>query len=189
MPSEADKRKRVLEPRIDPQSKQMDVGGLMIQPTSTLTALLYGFAHHPNNKAKEFYFWRICDELWNREELPEPMMVRHPWAEKMIRAALKDKYLAIGGSASSGKSHTMAAWGIVQWLSQPRDTLVLMTSTTLREARKRIWGSVMSLLSVIEGAPIKIRDSIGNAAYVDENGTLIERALSLIHISVPTRPY
>lgn len=181
MPTEAEKRKRVLEPRIDPASKKMDVGGLMIQPTSTLTALLYGFAHHPNNKAKEFYFWRICDELWNREELPEPMMVRHPWAEKMIRAALKDKYLAIGGSASSGKSHTMAAWGIIQWLSQPRDTLVLMTSTTLREARKRIWGSVMSLLSVIDGAPIKIRDSIGNAAYVDENGTLIERAgLSLI---------
>ena len=181
MPSEADKRKRVLEPRIDPQSKKMDVGGLMIQPTSLLTALLYGFAHHPNDKAKEFYFWRVCDELWNRDELPEKMMVRHPWAEKMIRAAIKHKYLAVGGSASSGKSHTMAAWGIVQWLSQPRDTLVLMTSTTLREARKRIWGSVMSLLSVIDGAPIKIRDSIGNAAYVDENGTLIERAgLSLI---------
>ena len=181
MPSEADKRKRVLEPRIDPQSKKMDVGGMMIQPTSLLTALLYGFAHHPNDKAKEFYFWRVCDELWNREELPEHMMVRHPWAEQMIRSAIKHKYLAVGGSASSGKSHTMAAWGIVQWLSQPRDTLVLMTSTTLREARKRIWGSVMSLLSVIDGAPIKIRDSIGNAAYVDENGTLIERAgLSLI---------
>ena len=88
MPSEAQKRKRVLEPRIDPHSKKMDVGGLEIQPTSQLTALLYGFAHHPNNKAKEFYFWRICDELWNHEDLPEPMMVRHPWAEKMIRAAL-----------------------------------------------------------------------------------------------------
>ena len=181
MPPSADKRKRVLEPRIDPQSKKMDVGGLLIRPTSLLTALLYGFAHHPNGKAKEFYFWRICDELWNHDDLPEPMMVRHPWAEQMIRAAIKNKYLAIGGSASSGKSHTMAAWGIVQWLSQPRDTLVLMTSTTLREARKRIWGSVMSLLSVIDGAPIKIRDSIGNAAYIDENDTLIERAgLSLI---------
>jgi hypothetical protein len=56
-----------------------------------------------------------------------------------------------------------------------------MTSTTLREARKRIWGSVMSLLSVIDGAPIKIRDSIGNASYVDEKGILIERAgISLI---------
>jgi len=181
MSKRVSKSKQVLEPRVNPTTKKMDVGGLSIKTTSLITALLYGFAHHPKVIAREYYFWRICDELWNREDLPEPMMVRHPWAEQMIRAALKDKYLAIGGSASSGKSHTMAAWGIIQWLCQPRDTLVLMTSTTLREARKRVWGSVMSLLSVIEGAPIKIRDSIGNAAYVDENGTLIERAgLSLI---------
>ena len=181
MPPNPNKRKRVLEPRIDPKTKKMDIGGLLIPPTSLLTALLYGFAQHPKVIAKEYYFWRICDELWNHEDLPEPMMIRHPWAEQMIRAALNNKYLSIGGSASSGKSHTMAAWGIVNWLSQPRDTLVLMTSTTLREARKRIWGSVISLLSVIEGAPIKIRDSIGNAAYVDEKENLIERAgLSLI---------
>ena len=181
MPPDPNKRKRVLEPRIDDQTKKLDVGGLLIPPTSLVTALLYGFAHHPKIIAKEYYFWRLCDELWNHEDLPEPMMVRHPWAELMVRSALKNKYLSIGGSASSGKSHTMAAWGIINWLSQPRDTLVLMTSTTLREARKRIWGSVMSLLSVIDGAPIKIRDSIGNAAYVDEKETLIERAgLSLI---------
>lgn len=176
------KRKRILEPRIDPVTKMMDVGGLSIPPTSLITALLFGFANHPKKVAKEFYFWRICDELWNRPDLPEQMMIRHPWAERMIHEAIHHKYLAIGGSASSGKSHTMAAWGIVNWLSQPRDTLVMMTSTTLREARKRIWGSVISLLSVIEDiAPIKIRDSIGNAAYVDENGILFERAgLSLI---------
>ena len=173
--------KAILEPRIDPKTKKMDVGGLLIPPTSVLTGLLYGFAHHDSVRAKEFYFWRVCDELWNNADLPEKLMIKHPWAVQMIRAALNNKYLSIGGSASSGKSHTMAAWGIVNWLSQPKDTLVLMTSTTLREARKRIWGSVMSLLTVIEGAPIKIRDSIGNAAYIDENGTLIERAgISLI---------
>ena len=173
--------KTILEPRIDPKTKKMDVGGLLIPPTSLLTGLLYGFANHDAPRAKEFYFWRVCDELWNNADLPEKLMVKHPWAEKMIRAAIKNKYLSIGGSASSGKSHTMAAWGIVNWLSQPQDTLVLMTSTTLREARKRIWGSVMTLLTVIEGAPIKIRDSIGNASYVNESGTLIERAgLSLV---------
>ena len=108
-------------------------------------------------------------------------MVRHPWAEEMISAVIRNKYVAIGGAANSGKSHTMAAWGILNWLSAPRDTLILLTSTTLREARKRIWGSVISLLMVIEGAPIRIRDSIGNASYVTEAGTLIERAgLSLI---------
>jgi len=173
--------KQILDPRIDPKTKRMDVGGLLIPPTSLITALLYGFANHEHLRAKEYYFWRICDELWNHDDLPEKLMVRHPWAEQMIWAAINNKYLAIGGSASSGKSHTMAAWGIANWLSKPKDTLVLMTSTTLREARKRIWGSVMSLLSVIDDAPIKIRDSIGNASYVNEKGTLIERAgLSLI---------
>tara|TARA_R110000764_G_scaffold51693_4_gene112964 strand:- start:42 stop:1829 length:1788 start_codon:yes stop_codon:yes gene_type:complete len=173
--------KQLLEPKINPKTKRMDVGGFEIPPTSLLTALLYGFAKHEEPVSREYYFWRVCDELWNNSELPEPLMVKHPWAEVMIRSAIENKYLAIGGSASSGKSHTMAAWGIVNWLSQPQDTLVLMTSTTLREARKRIWGSVMSLLTVIDDAPLKIRDSIGNAAYVNEKGILIERAgLSLI---------
>lgn len=181
MQDDPTKRKQVLEPRVNPVTQMMDVGGLSVPPTSLITALLYGFAHHPKLAAREYYFWRLCDELWNHEELPEPMMIRHPWAEQMIRKVLRHKYVSIGGSASSGKSHTMAAYAILQWLSQPADTLVLMTSTTLREARKRIWGSVMSLLSVIDGAPIRIRDSIGNAAYINERGTLIERAgLSLI---------
>ena len=171
----------VYEPRIDPKTKKMDVGGLLIPPTNTITGLLYGFANHDSNKAKEYYFWRLCDELWNHSDLPEPMMVKHPWAVDMIKAVIRNKYVAIGGAANSGKSHTMAAWGILNWLAQPRDTLVLLTSTTLREARKRIWGSVISLLMVIEGAPIRIRDSIGNAAYVTETGNLVERAgLSLI---------
>jgi len=175
------KKLHIFEPRIDTTSKKMDVGGMLIPPTNTLTALLYGFANHDANRAREYYFWRLCDELWNHDDLPEPLMVRHPWAEEMIRAVIRNKYVSIGGAANSGKSHTMAAWGILNWLSAPRDTLILLTSTTLREARKRIWGSVIGLLMVIEGAPIRIRDSIGNASYVTESGTLIERAgLSLI---------
>jgi hypothetical protein len=170
-----------LEPYLDSKEQKIIIGGLKIPPTNTLTALLYGFAHHSNIQAREYYFWRICDVLWNNDDLPEKLMVRHPWANIMIKAALKNKYLAIGGAASSGKSHTMAAYAIVSWLAAPRDTLVLLTSTTLREARKRIWGSVISLLNVIDGAPFRIRDSIGNVAYINEKGTLIEKAgLSLI---------
>lgn len=171
----------VLEPRIDPASNKMDVGGFLIPVTNTLTALLWGFANHPSNKAKEFYFWRVADLLWNRDDLPEHMFLKHPWAEQIIKECIENKYLAIGGAASSGKSHTLAGYGIITWLARPRDTLVLMTSTTLREARKRIWGSVISLLSVIDGAPINIRDSIGSANYIDENGQTFDRAgLSLI---------
>lgn len=170
-----------LEPRLDTDTKMMDVGGLQIPNTSTLTALLWGFGNHPSSRAREYYFWRIADELWNHEGLPEKMFIKHPWAEQIIHECLNNKYLAVGGSASSGKSHTLAGYGIISWLAKPRDTLVLMTSTTLREARKRIWGSVISLLSVIEGAPVNIRDSTGSANYIDDKGQTFDRAgLSLI---------
>lgn len=169
-----------LEPKPDP-SGGVDVGGLLIPETATLTALLWGFANHPNLRAKEYYFWRIADELWNHSELPEPMFIRHEWSEFIIWECLNNRYLAVGGAASSGKSHCLAGYGIIQWLSRPRDTMVLITSTSLREARKRIWGSVIALLSVIDGAPINIRDSIGSANYVDESGITFDRAgLSLI---------
>ena len=53
----------VYEPRIDPTTKKMDVGGILISPTNTLTALLYGLSHHDSHKAKEYYFWTLCDIL------------------------------------------------------------------------------------------------------------------------------
>jgi hypothetical protein len=171
----------VLEPRLDPANKTMDVGGYILPVTSILTALLWGFGNHPSARAKEYYFWRCADLLWNHDDLPEKMFERNPWAEQIIHECINNRYLAIGGAASSSKSHTLAGYGIVSWMAKPRDTLVLMTSTTLREARKRIWGSTISLLSVIEGAPINIRDSIGSANYVDEKGQTFDRAgLSLI---------
>lgn len=180
-PIEQQVRQSVLEPRIDPDSKLMDVGGYLIGVTSTLTAMLWGFANHDAPRAREYYFWRCADLLWNRDDLPEHLFIRHPWADKIIWECITNKYLAVGGAASSGKSHTLAGYGIITWLARPRDTLVLMTSTTLREARKRVWGSVISLLSVIDGAPINIRDSLGSANYVDENGRTFDRAgLSLI---------
>jgi len=176
------KPKDLFYPKMCPDdSGLMDVGGLKIPPTSLLTAMLYGFAHHKDWKAQEFYFWEVCGLIWNRDDLPEPMMQPNPWSRRMIRNAIQNKYLAIGGSASSSKSHTMAAFAIVCWLSQPADTLVLVTSTTLREARKRIWGSIITLMSVIDGAPCRIRDSIGSIAYVNADGTLIDKAgISLI---------
>lgn len=148
--------------------------------TSELTALLVGFKNHDEPRAREYYFWRIAEILWDQPGR-ECLLDCHPWAELIIAKACRNKYLAIGGAASSGKSHIMAAWGIVQWMCAPDETLVLMTSTTLREARKRIWGSVISLLSVVEGLPLKIRDSIGSANYIDQQGRIFDRmGLSLI---------
>ena len=158
-----------------------DVAGINVPPCNELSALLCGFAEHTVPAAREHLFWCIADILWNGPERQQPLFAKHPWAEQMIHAASREKYLAIGGAASSGKSYTMAGWAIVNWLAAPDRTLVLVTSTTLREARKRIWGAVITLLTSVPGLPIKIRDSIGSANYIDPNGVIYDRAgLSLI---------
>ena len=60
----------------------------------------------------------------------------------MISEASKHNFLSVSGCASSSKTDTFAVWAIVNWLADPLNTKVLCTSTTLRESRKRIWGSV-----------------------------------------------
>jgi hypothetical protein len=156
------------------------VGGTTVGPCNELTACLYGFRHYKTSIAREVCFWRCSEILWDQPN-GDNLVEYQPWSEKIIQKACANKYLAIGGAASSGKSHIMAAFGILQWMCAPEETLVLMTSTTLREARKRIWGSVIKLLSVIDGVPLKIRDSIGSANFVDEGGRVFDTlGLSLI---------
>lgn len=170
-----------INPTYEPRVREdglMKVGSLVMEPVPDITALLYGFAHSKSLKAKEYYFWRVSDTFWNYEGMTgAPQMVRNPWSEYMVRNVLKYGYLAIGGAASSAKSHTMAAFAIICWASEPADTQVLITSTSITASRKRIWGSVVKLLSPIEEfLPCKIRDSLGTAPYVDANGTVYDQA-------------
>lgn len=51
----------------------------------------------------------------------------------------------VSGCASSGKSMLGAVYGLVNWMSDPINTMVLMTSTSLKESGKRIWGHAQRL--------------------------------------------
>jgi hypothetical protein len=156
--------------------------GLWFPAGSTaLTIELYCFRNgrtvEQGGLGKAEHFWRVCDILWNRPDLPAPLMVRHEDAERMIEHACRERYLSVAGCSSSGKSHVFAAWGLVNWLAAPADTQVVMTSTSLQMARKRIWGSVIALWTALgDLAPGKLRDSIGQINYVNENGQVIDKA-------------
>lgn len=109
---------------------------------------------------KADFFWVIVGILWG-ERAPKHF-VRHPWAEKMADEACKEKYLAVSGCGSSGKTDFFAVWALVNWLAAPLDTKILVTSTSLKESRKRIWGSVREYyLHASVALPGKLLDSIG----------------------------
>lgn len=147
------------------------------QQLSPLEAELIAFVEEPPPEAgglgKAEHFWRIVEMLWGPES-PKPF-VRHPWAERMTTAACRNKYLGVSACASAGKTDWGAIWGIVNWLCDPKNTLVLMTSTSLKESQKRIWGSVKAYWSARPGLPGKLVDSIGMIRTDDGSGVFNDK--------------
>lgn len=130
---------------------------------------------------KAYHFKKVARMLWPEDARPPVKpFVWHPWAEKMLELACKWQYLGIVGSASSGKSMWAAMWAVVSWLAAPRHTMVLVTSTSLTDSRKRIWGDIKNLVTYSalgDKMPCKIIDSkgliltdSGNGNYSDKEG-------------------
>lgn len=109
----------------------------------------------PHNKAKHFE--------WN------------PWAEAMLAAlhyhpqtGARNPHVGVSGCGSSGKTALGALFGLVNWMSDPINTLVLTTSTDLLAARKRVWGEVTAFWQAAQGVmPGKLVDSKGLVATID----------------------
>lgn len=85
------------------------------------------------------HFLRCAKMLFNKKSVPFNW---HPWALAMAEACCEYKYVGFAGCGSSGKSHFMAVWAIINWLVDPLNTLVLITSTSIPGARKRVWKSI-----------------------------------------------
>jgi len=114
----------------------------------------------PSSPGKAHHFRRAVDLLWNTPESSKNF-VWHPWAEEMLEAICKNKYLSVGGCASSGKTDFFAVWGLIEWLCAPHATQVLYTSTSLKDSRKRIWSTVEDYFQAIPGLPGKMVSSQG----------------------------
>jgi hypothetical protein len=140
--------------------------------TTELDAHLYCFRHSHRPEygglGKAAHFRRCCELLWGPDS-PRPF-IWHPWAEWMLKESCRQKYLSVLGAGSSGKTVFFAVWAIVNWLANPLATKVMVTSTSLKESRKRIWGAVREYYMAAQGAmPGKLVDSQGIIKLSDED--------------------
>ncbi len=104
----------------------------------------------PHNKRKEF--------IW------------HPWAEDMLREACRWQYLSVSGAGNIGKSDFFAIWAIINWLCDPMNTMVIVTSTTMAAAKKRIWGSIVDYHEAMPYTPGKLVESMGIIRTLSTDG-------------------
>ena len=89
-----------------------------------------------------------------------------------LNVPVQHHYFAEGAiHHNSGKSYSMAAWAMVNWLVRPHETKVLITSTSLEDARGRIWGDVTTLFTAIESlVPGVMTNTPAAIRYILPNG-------------------
>jgi len=127
-----------------------------------LMAFKLGLSPETGGLGKFQHFKNVVETLWPYHKTRNKSgFCWHPWAERMIQAACEQDYLAVSGPKSSGKTAAFAMWGLVNWLCAPHETLVLVTSTSIREARKRLWGGIRERFLQVPGFPGKLIDSMG----------------------------
>ena len=131
-----------------------------VEEPGALELELYGFLHgFPQCDATKADHFRAASRiLWNKETKE---FVWHPWADDMLEAACEQKWLGLVGCGSCGKTDFAAVWAIINWLADMMNTKVLDTSTSLKESRKRIWGSICEYWQAAPGLPGKLVDSLG----------------------------
>lgn len=62
------------------------------------------------------------------------------WNDRMLEACLKCNWCAISGPSSAGKSTFFAIWALVNWICRFHECAVVVTSTTIKGAKTRVWG-------------------------------------------------
>lgn len=121
--------------------------------------------------SKAEHFWNIISLLWGKNnpiKNKSKYFIRNPWSEEIIDALCANRYVGVGGCAGSTKSETLALWVLVNFLCNPRHTLGIIISTSLKEAKKRIWGSLVDFIRAIPapGLPLQVVDSTGTIRYL-----------------------
>ena len=145
-----------------------------------LAAYKMGLSPEEGGLGKSRHFLNIVKMLWGRPDIPKQLTI-HPWFEQMADRAQQHQWLALAGCASSGKTDFAAAFGLVEYLADPSNTMVFATSTSLKDSRRRIWGSISDLWRGVPGLPGKLVDSIGIIRGVNLSGDLVEnRGIALL---------
>lgn len=110
---------------------------------SNLDKLRYTFAHHAE-----------IEDAPSKLDLFKALVTHHfgpnspnhfiwnPWAERMAECLCQYERLGVIGCANSGKTDLGAIWALINWDADPINTLVMVTSTSLKDSKKRMWGRI-----------------------------------------------
>lgn len=105
--------------------------------TTPLEMELYAFRSREGD-GRLTHFKRIVGYCW-------PDRVWHDWTERRIDGLSRCDFVSWAGAASGGKTDDAGLYAMVWWLSDPAHSTVILTSTTGKMIRRRIWPVIQRL--------------------------------------------
>lgn len=132
----------------------------------------------PRTKEQRFVNLKQAIDLAFNCEGSIRRVVWNEWTEQILRDLITEKgeknFYSAAGCSSSGKSDTVALYGLMAYWARPSETYFMVMSTTKQDARGRIWKSVTQYWGQAErmGCPGKLIDSDGYIKGVDRLGRL-----------------
>ena len=111
-----------------------------------------------------------------------PSVIMSPWTKQMIHDFANEDKVIMMGCGASGKSHAMAACGIMYWIVDPLNTAVVIGSSTLKDLASRSWAPTLSLFTELktnkQGIPIPGKILSNMYAIVNEKDENLPETMS-----------
>ena len=113
-----------------------------------------------------FHYRELQSLLWPDDD-------HHEWSDLMLKTFLENRITVVQGGKDSSKTHTMAKFGLTDYLCFPNTTLTLLSSTDVRGLELRVWGDLKDLWKrakeVWPDAPGYVVDSL-HGIFTDQVG-------------------
>lgn len=147
-----------------------------------------GQHYAPGFLGKAEHFRRFITCTMAHDQCSQPY-VWNPNAIQMVDDYFANQWTSFVGHGSSGKSRTIAAIAVAEFLMKPSETSCLITSTNIPDGKKRVWADVekcwfdcCSYFGGEDVMPGELVSSVAIIRYVDrETGYKAQnRGLSLI---------
>ena len=106
----------------------------------------------------------------------------HEWSDLVLKSILESRITAICGPKDSSKTRSVAKYLLIDYLTFPETTLVIVSSTQMRSLELRIWGDIKTLYNrakeVWIDIPGNVVDSL-HGIFTDTLGEGINEARDL----------
>lgn len=132
--------------------------GSWLRDQLTIEGICFRIGHRPEEGGLGRYrhYKNAVDLIYNHPERESrKKFLWHEWSEDTSYELCNRHECAMAGSSSSGKTTPAALWAVVNFILDPTHVKVLALSTTIKEAKDRIWKEIIEFYEAVPNAPGK----------------------------------